>query len=208
VHCIPWGVDTDMFTPDGPAARRSAKPRLLAIAALDDREPLETLVWALTKVPGAELLITGGPARPALPDDPSYRNLAGLAASIGLENRVIFTGQVPQAKLPALLRSADLVLSTCADEPSGQASLEAMACGKPVMAPPTGGHQDAVLDGTTGVLIPPGQPMLLAQRIRRLLTHPMLLEAYGVAGADRVRSRYSWDRIATETVAVYEQAAA
>jgi glycosyltransferase involved in cell wall biosynthesis len=65
-----------------------------------------------------------------------------------------------------------------------------------------------VLDGTTGILIPPGRPALLAQRIRQLLAHPMLIEAYGVAASDRARSRYSWDRIAGETIAVYDRAAA
>jgi glycosyltransferase involved in cell wall biosynthesis len=67
---------------------------------------------------------------------------------------------------------------------------------------------DAVVDGTTGILIPPGRPALLAQRIRQLLAHPMLIEAYGVAAADRARSRYSWDRIAAETLAVYDKAIA
>ena len=52
------------------------------------------------------------------------------------------------------------------------------------------------------------QPALLAHRIRQLLAHPMLMEAYGVAAADRAQSRYSWDRIAAETLAVYDKAAA
>ena len=47
---------------------------------------------------------------------------------------------------------------------------------------------------------------MLAQRIRQLLAHPMLIEAYGVAAADRAKSRYSWDRIADETLAVYDRA--
>lgn len=97
-------------------------------------------------------------------------------------------------------------MSTCAYEPSGVTSLEAMACAKPVVAPPTGGHVDAVVDGTTGIIIPPGRPALLAQRIRQLLGHPLLMEAYGVAAVDRARSRYSWDRIAAETLAVYDRA--
>ena len=206
VRCIPWGVDTDTFSPDGPMAKRNGKPRLVAMADLTAREPLETLIWALTKVPGAELLLVGGPARNQLGADPAYQVLAGLANSIGLADRVVFTGAAGRESLPALLRSADLVLSTCAYEPSGVTSLEAMACGKPVLAPPTGGHRDAVVDGTTGVLIPPGRPMLLAQRLRQLLAHPILLEAYGVAAVDRVKSRYSWDRIASETVSVYDRA--
>ena len=126
---------------------------------------------------------------------------------LGLTDRVIFTGAVGHGALPALLRSADLVVSTCQYEPSGTTSLQAMACGTPVLAPPVGGHMDAVVNGTTGILIPPGRPTVLAQRIRQLLAHPILIEAYGVAAADRAKSRYSWDRIADETLAVYEKAA-
>ena len=205
VRYVPWGINTGTFTPEGPVAERTGRPRLLTPADLTEREPLETLLRALTKVPGTELMIVGGPARDRLSSDTAYRALAAVSGSLGLSDRVTFTGRVSRDTLPALLRSADLVVSTCAYEPSGVTSLEAMACGTPVMAPPTGGHQDAVVDGTTGVIIPPGRPALLAQRIRQLLAQPLLMEAYGVAAADRVRSRYSWDRIAAETLAVYDR---
>jgi D-inositol-3-phosphate glycosyltransferase len=205
IRIVPWGVDTDLFTPEGPVAKRNGRPRLLTSADLTQRKPLETLMRALTKVPGAELLVVGGPAEADLPKDDNYVKLAKFAATLGITDRVIFTGEVEYAALPALLRSADLVISTCQYEPSGTTSLQAMACGTPVIAPPVGGHIDAVVDGTTGIIIPPDRPALLAQRIRQLLAHPMLIEAYGVAAVDRVRSRYSWDRIAGETLAVYDR---
>jgi len=208
VRCVPTGVDTETYSPEGPAAERNGRPRLLTAADLTERAPLETLLRALTRVPDAELLVVGGPARDRLAGSAAYQGLAGLAGALGITDRVIFTGAMARESMPALLRSADVVLSTCSYDPAGVTSLEAMACGKPVVAPPTGGHVDAVVDGTTGILIPPGQPALLAHRIRQLLAHPMLMEAYGVAAADRAQSRYSWDRIATETVAVYDGAAA
>ncbi len=208
IRVVPWGVDTDTFTPEGPVAKRNGRPRLLTAADLKEREAFETLLRALTRVPGAELMIVGGPARAELPADQGYVALARFAGTLGISDRVMFTGQVDRAKLPALLRSADLVVSTSPHETSGTISLQAMACGTPVIAPPVGGHMDAVVDGTTGILIPPGRPALLAQRIRQLLAHPMLVEAYGVAATDRARSRYSWDRIAGETLAVYDRATA
>ena len=206
IRVVPWGVDTDTFSPEGPVAQRNGRPRLLTAADLNEREPLETLLRALTKVPGAELLIVGGPDRAELPNDRAYAGLAAFAGALDISDRVIFAGRVEHGAMPALLRSADLVVSTCRYEPSGTTSLQAMACGTPVIAPPVGGHVDAVVEGTTGILIPPGRPALLAQRIRQLLAHPMLIEAYGVAAADRARSRYSWDRIASETLAVYDRA--
>jgi glycosyltransferase involved in cell wall biosynthesis len=208
IRVVPWGVDTDTFTPEGPVAKRTGRPRLLTAADLNERAPLETLLRALTRVPGAELLVVGGPDRADLPQDRAYVGLARFAGTLDILDRVIFAGNVDHAEMPALLRSADLVLSTCQYEPSGTTSLQAMACGTPVIAPPVGGHVDAVVDGTTGILIPPGRPALLAQRIRQLLAHPMMIEAYGVAAADRARSRYSWDRIAGETLAVYDKAIA
>jgi glycosyltransferase involved in cell wall biosynthesis len=208
IRVIPWGVDTDMFTPEGPIAKRNGRARLLTTADLTEREALETLLRALTRVPGAELMVVGGPDRAELRRSSAYVDLARFAGTLGISDRVTFTGKVARGAMPALLRSADLVVSTCQYEPSGMTSLQAMACGTPVIAPPVDGHADAVVDGTTGILIPPGRPALLAQRIRQLLAHPMLLEAYGVAAADRARSRYSWDRIAAETLAVYDKAAA
>ena len=205
IRVVPWGVDTDLFTPEGPVAKRNGRPRLLTAADLTQRKPLETLFRALTKVPGAELLVVGGPAEAQLPKDDNYVKLAKFAAALGITDRVIFTGEVEYAEMPPLLRSADLVVSTCQYAPSGTTSLQAMACGTPVIAPPVGGHVDAVVDGTTGIIIPPDRPALLAQRIRQLLAHPMLIEAYGMAAADRARSRYSWDRIAGETLAVYDR---
>jgi glycosyltransferase involved in cell wall biosynthesis len=207
IRVVPWGINTDLFTPEGPVAKRNGRPRLLTAADLTERPALETLLRALTKVPDAELVVVGGPASAQL-DPEAYADLARFASALGVADRVIFSGQVARAEMPALLRSADLVVSTCQYAPSGMTSLQAMACGTPVIAPPVDGHADAVVDGTTGILIPPGRPALLAQRIRQLLAHPMLLEAYGVAAVDRARSRYSWDRIATETLAVYDKAAA
>jgi glycosyltransferase involved in cell wall biosynthesis len=208
IRVVPWGIDTSTFTPAGPVAKRNGRPRLLTVADLRERAALETLLRALTRVPGAELVIAGGPAHRELRTDDSYLALARLAGNLGITDRVIFTGEVGRDMMPALLRSADVVVSTCQYEPSGTTSLQAMACGTPVIAPAHGGHMDAVVDGTTGILIPPDRPALLAQRIRQLLAHPMLIEAYGMAAADRARSRYSWDRISTETLAVYDRAAA
>jgi D-inositol-3-phosphate glycosyltransferase len=208
IRVVPWGVNTDTFTPAGPVAVRNGRPRLLTVSDLTEREALETLLRALTRVPGAELLVVGGPDRAVLSEDNAYAGLAAFAGTLGISDRVLFTGTMEHRLMPALLRSADLVVSTCQYEPTGTTSLQAMACGTPVVAPPVGGHVDAVVDGTTGILIPPGRPALLAQRIRQLLAHPMLIEAYGVAAVDRARSRYSWDRIATETLAVYDKALA
>jgi D-inositol-3-phosphate glycosyltransferase len=204
IKVVPYGVDTTEFGPDGPVARRTRRPRLMTVAPLHDRRQLDTIVRALALVPHAELLIAGGPPRSELATDPGYRRLGELATKLGVSDRVICTGQVGRARMPALLRSADLLVHIAHYEPFGMVPLEAMACGTPVVASAGGSHSDAVVDGATGALIPPDKPVLLARMIRRLLGSPMLLEGYGIAAADRARARYSWDRVGRETLAAYQ----
>jgi glycosyltransferase involved in cell wall biosynthesis len=205
VAVVPYGVDTSQFLPEGPVARRSSKPRLLAVDPLDSPDSVDGIIRAFAEVPGCELVIAGGPARADLAGHPLYKQLMALAASLGVDRRVVFVGQVSQARMPALLRSADLLVHTALYEPFGMTPLEAMACGTPVLATAGGAHEDKVVDGATGVLVRPGRPAALAARIRHLLATPMLLQGYGIAAADRARSRYSWDRIGRETLAVYER---
>ena len=205
---VPCGVDTEAFTPEGPVSGRDDEPRLVTVSRLDAHEELATLLRALARVPDAELVIVGGPPAGRLKNDPAYRKLAKLAETLGVDGRVTFAGQLARTALPEMLRSADLMVSMSEYEPDGMSVLEAMACGTPVVAATADGQADAVIDGTTGILVPPHRPAILAHRIRQLLAHPMQLAAYGVAAADRARSRYSWERITRETLAVYDRAAA
>jgi glycosyltransferase involved in cell wall biosynthesis len=209
IRVVPTGIDTDEFTPEGPAHERNDRHRLVTIADLaTEQDALNTLLRALSKIPGAELVVAGGPPRDGLKSDLSYRRLAKLSDSLDLAGRVFFAGQVGRSALPPLLRSADLLVDINEHEPSAITSIQAMACGTPVVASAVGAQVDAVVDGTTGILVEPGRPALLAQRIRQLLAHPMMLEAFSVAATDRALSRYSWDRIAHETLAVYDTAIA
>jgi glycosyltransferase involved in cell wall biosynthesis len=202
---VPCGVDTEEFAAEGPVAKRNGRPRLLAVAPLDTRHGLDVLVRVLARVPGAELMIVGGPARSQLGKEAVYQELTHLAKAFGVADRLTFTGKVAPGSLPALLRSADLLVSAAPSDSVGAAAIAAMSCGTPVAACATGGLRDAVLDGTTGVLAPAGRPDLLARRVRLLLASPLRLEAFGIAAADRARARYSFDRISRETLAAYER---
>jgi glycosyltransferase involved in cell wall biosynthesis len=209
IRVVPVGIDTSEFTPEGPIHGRNDRHRLVTIADLTaEGESLTILLQAMAKIPGAELVVAGGPAREDLRGDLSYRRLAKLSDSLDLHGRVFFAGQLGRADLPPLLRSADLMVNINQHEASAVTSIQAMACGTPVVAAANGAHLDAVVDGTTGILVEPLRPALLAQKIRALLAHPMQLEAFSVAATDRARSRYSWDRIAHETLAVYDTALA
>ena len=205
IRVVPSGVDTGEFGPEGPVAKRNGKPRLLTVGPLTEEQGLDVVVRSLAEVPNAELVIAGGPARARLRQDKVCQHLTGLARELGVADRVSFLGRVSPKDLPALLRSADILVSAAWDEPFGTVALQAMACGTPVVASAVGVHTDAVIDGTTGMLLPPGQPSVLARRVRGLLASPLQLEAFGIAAADRARARYSWERIGQETAYAYER---
>jgi D-inositol-3-phosphate glycosyltransferase len=205
VRVVPAGVDTTKFSPEGPVAKRHSELRLLHVGSLAEHQGLDRLLRALADLPGAELVIAGGPSPDELDSDIAYKKLGKLAAALGVADRVTFTGQVPAKNLPALMRSADVFISGSRYEPFGSAAICAMACGTPVVANEVGAYADAVVDGTTGLLLPPGRPDVLVKRLRDALAMPMKLTAFGIAAADRARSRYPWERIATETAAAYER---
>jgi glycosyltransferase involved in cell wall biosynthesis len=208
VRLIPRGVDTGTFSPEGPVAPRGSRPRLLCVAPLAPNQGVDVAVRALADIPEAELVIAGGPEHGKLRGDKAYRALLRLASDLNVRDRVVFHGSVTDDDLPALLRSADLLVDAPTGEPFATVALEAMACGTPVVASAIGSHLDTIIDGTTGLLVPPARPGLIAQRIRILLASPMLLEGFGIAAVDRARARYSWDRIGQETLAIYERSAA
>ncbi|WP_197320348.1 glycosyltransferase [Saccharomonospora sp. NB11] len=202
---VPCGVDLERFSPSGPAEQRRNRYRLVSVGRLVPRKGFDVAIAALRSLPETELIIAGGPQEGRLTEDAEATRLLRLARQLGVADRVHLRGRVARADVPALLRSADVVVCTPWYEPFGIVPLEAMACGVPVVASAVGGLTDTVVDGVTGLHVPPKRPDALAAAVRRLLSDAALRDAYGIAGADRARCRYSWDRIASDTMRVYER---
>ncbi|HLI40744.1 MAG TPA: glycosyltransferase [Streptosporangiaceae bacterium] len=202
-HVVPCGVDCDRFRPGGLAPRRDGPARVLTLGRLVPRKGVDTVIAAIADVPGAQLIVAGGPERARLDDDPEVARLRAVARDARVRSRVTFTGRIGHEQVPALMRSADVIVSDPWYEPFGMVTLEAMACGAAVIASGVGGHLDTVADGVTGLLVPPRDPGALAGRIRYLLADPGRRRVLGAAAAARARSRYSWARIAAEAEAVY-----
>jgi D-inositol-3-phosphate glycosyltransferase len=177
--------------------------RLLVVSRLVERKGIGNVITAMARLPEAELVVAGGPPAAERDADPEVRRLTALAERLGVAGRVRLLGQVGRAELPALYRSADLVVCVPWYEPFGIVPLEAMACGVPVVATAVGGLVDTVVDGVTGVHVPPRQPGLVAEAVAGLLADPERRAALGAAGARRARRRYGWDRIARSTLEVY-----
>jgi glycosyltransferase involved in cell wall biosynthesis len=201
---VPCGVDLDHFTPDGPREeRRGDRMRIVTLSRLVPRKGIADVIEALVDVPNAELIIAGGGEGPDLLTDPEAQRLSTLARTIGVADRVYLRGRVERADVPALLRSADVVVCTPWYEPFGIVPLESMACGVPVVVSSVGGLVDTVVDGMTGLHVPPQSPRQLAIALNELAANPARRKMLGRLGAERVRARYSWSRIAAETLDIY-----
>lgn len=205
VYVVPCGVDVARFQPAEPARPSGWPPRLVTLGRLVPRKGVDTVIAALAAVPEAELLVAGGPAQAQLDDEPEVWRLRKAAAEAGVASRVTFTGRVAHQDVPALLRSADVVVSVPWYEPFGIVPLEAMACGVPIVASAVGGHLDTVASGKTGLLLPPRDPQALAHCLRFLLDRPDRRRDFGAAGVARVTSGYTWAQIAAATEMVYQK---
>jgi glycosyltransferase involved in cell wall biosynthesis len=201
IAVVPSGVDLVRFASRGPRAPWTAKHRIVSVGPLVARTGFDLAIAALPQLPDTELVVAGG-----LEDGQQSHGahqLRQLATRLGVAERVRRPGRIPRAGLPALLRSADVVVCTPRYEPDGVVALQAMACGVPVVAAAVGGLTDTIVDGLTGLLVRPGQPDDVVTAIRRLLANPVLRDTYGAAGQDRATARYSWDRIAADTIRAY-----
>jgi glycosyltransferase involved in cell wall biosynthesis len=176
---------------------------VVVVSRLVERKGIGNAISALAEVPRCELMIAGGPSASRLDQDEEVRRFQQLALSVGVADRVHFLGAVDREHVPWLIRSADVVACVPWYEPFGMVALEAMACGVPVVASAVGGLVDTVVDGVTGVHVPPRRPDQVAQALRALLGNRELRAAMGAAGLQRARRRYGWDVIAQATLSAY-----
>jgi glycosyltransferase involved in cell wall biosynthesis len=205
ISVVPCGVDTAQFRPDGRVAQRTGphRFRLLSIGRLVPRKGVDDAIRVVAQLPGCELVIAGGPDATALGEDPEVMRLRHLAGSLGVRDRVRFVGAVARRDVPALIRSADVVLCLPWYEPFGIVPLEALACGRPVVGSRVGGLLDTLEEGRTGFLVPPRDPDAAARAVSRLLAAPGLRRSIGHRGPRRMAERYDWNRVAEATEQVY-----
>jgi len=197
VEVIHYGLD-DLPAAWGsnPADDVPAQARvLLAVCRLEPQKGLDIAVRALpdirTRHPTAELVVLGeGPQRP---------DLEQLAANLDVPVHLL--GRVPD--VAAWLQRADVLVHPARWEGFGLALLEAMLASKPVVATSVSSIPEIVVDGQTGLLVPPDEPQVLAAAVTRVLDEP---GDYGEQGRRRAQSQFSVSRMADRTLALYETA--
>jgi glycosyltransferase involved in cell wall biosynthesis len=203
ISVVPYGVDVAHFTPEGERQSTVRQYRVVAVGDLTAGAGFATAVAALAGLPDTELVIAGGP-----PHGSHAKELRDYARKLGVSHRLRIPGPATRATLPALLRSADVVLCTPWRPQFGITALEAAACGVPVVANNTGGLTDIVIDRVTGLLVSPRRPRDLAAAAWKLLSQQVLRGQMGAAARDRACGRYSWHQIAVDTLEAYRRAGA
>jgi glycosyltransferase involved in cell wall biosynthesis len=166
---------------------------VLTLARLVWRKGLGTLLDAAALVPDAVFAIAG--------EGDERSMLETRIRQLGLEGRVRILGQ--RDDIPALLASCDLFVLPSLFEGLPLSVLEAMAAGKPVIATAVPGTREAVSEGETGLLFPPGDAPALARAVTSILADRSLAARLGRAGQVRVRQEFSAEMMTRQVEAVY-----
>ncbi len=138
------------------------------------------------------------------PDTPEIE--AEVAAKVAAEPRVTWINTLlREDQYIELYSHAAVFCCPSVYEPFGIINLEAMACERPVVASAVGGIPEVVVPEQTGLLVPPGEPLPLAEALNRVLRDRPLARRMGLAGRKRVEEHFSWRSIAKKTLAMYEE---
>jgi glycosyltransferase involved in cell wall biosynthesis len=186
VSVIPYGVDLERFTPQP----RDERERIIvgATSRLSPEKGLPHLLRAiaLLRDRGIDVaLVLAG-------DGPSRRQIEGLIGDLQLGERVELLGDVPHDDVPAVLQRLDVFTLPSTWEGFGVSALEASAMELPVVASDVHGIPDVVVDGRTGLLVPPANATAIAGAIERLAGDAPLRHRMGEAGRAFVEANYRW----------------
>lgn len=188
-------VDTERFAPQ-PTVSHNRQPSAVHVSNFRPVKRVGWLIEAFARATAgtqAELVLVG--------DGPTRSEACEVARRMGLGSRARFLGE--RDALPELLSPADVFLLSSSEESFGLSALEAMSCGVPVVATAVGGIPEVVLDGVTGLLCPPEDQALFAERIHALLFDPDRSRAMGRAARADVVERFARDPIVSQYESLY-----
>ena len=214
---IPCGYAGEDFWPIAPRFARhvlgfpSDVPILLTVGRLVPRKGVDNVIRALDVlvrrlgVP-AELLVVGGNSDIAdAATTPEIGRLRSVAEEAGVADRVTFTGRRSRDLLKLYYSAADVFVTTPWYESFGMTPIEAMACGTPVVGARVGGIKYSVVDGRTGFLVPPNDPVTLAERLKEVCCSPRLAERFATQAVRRAHALFRWEHVAQSLSGVYRE---
>ena len=211
LRVVAGGVDTVHFSPSATASGPKAEPVIGIAGHLLPIKGIDVALHAVAAMrPSPRLRIAG-----AGEEEASLRQLAGR---LGIAARVDFAGEIPYERMPDFYRGLEVYVQPSREirhpasgwvqaESMGRALCEAQACGAAVVASRSGGIPDVVLEGRTGLLVPPEDPAALGAAIAQLLASPERRAAFGREARALATARLSWEAVVEQTLAQVEEAA-
>ncbi len=207
IRVVPCGVDLELFRPlDRVGSRRILgfgpdEAIVLFVGRFSPVKGLERLfdaVGLIRDFPGLRLVLVGGEGAGA----PAHEELQQRIAGLGIQGLIRFAGQVEHHHLPEYYSSADVLVVPSHYESFGLVSLEALACGTPVVSTPVGAMEQIIQQGETGSIVSDGSPAVFAECLLRFLRD--------VDGRSGIRERarasvleFSWSAVASALAAQY-----
>ncbi|MEV6303562.1 glycogen synthase [Actinoplanes sp. NPDC051861] len=224
IHVVYNGIDTELYTPDHETAVVDRlgidrnRPSVVFVGRITRQKGLPYLMRACHDLPAETqiILLAGAPDTPEIADEVAAL-ARDLRAARDPEGVIWVQEMLPKHEVIQVLTHATVFVCPSVYEPMGIVNLEAMACETAVVATATGGIPEVVADGETGLLVPieqvddgTGTPVHperfvadLAATLTRVLRDPQLAEQMGKAGRRRAVEKFSWSRIAEDTMDVY-----
>jgi alpha-maltose-1-phosphate synthase len=212
VHVIRNGIDTDEYAPDpGTDVLEQhnidpGKPTVVYVGRVTRQKGLQVLLRAAELLePDVQIVLCAGQADTAQ----LGAEVAGLVGHLrdSRSGVVWLDRMLPKREVIQVLSHATVFACPSLYEPLGIVNLEAMACGTPVVGSRVGGIPEVVPDAQTGLLVPPGDHVLLAEALTSLLSDPARATALGQLGRQHVAAEFSWASIAGQTAALYTELA-
>ncbi len=202
VHC---GIDTTLFSPAPPGASLADRPTVLFVGKMVRNKGALVMAEAVLalreKYPDLRAVFIGEGL--SVPEE-----IRDMFTAAGASESLQLLGFVPLDRLPDHYRAAHVFCAPAEFEGFGQVYAEAQSCGCPVIAGMHGGGAEAVVDGTTGFLIPANDVPAAIRALDTILGDPAVRERMSAAGIAHVRDTFAMDRYIERVVAVYDKAIA
>lgn len=208
IHLIYNGVDTDMFARGGDrqAVRRDLgiEPDVTVVGCIANLIPykghkdlIQAACIVLKEHPKVKFVFIGRN------DRDYYRELNLLADQLGITNSLIYAG--PRRDIVDVLSAIDILVLASHEEGFSNVVLEGMAAGKPLVITAVGGNSEAIVNGSSGILVPPKCSEVMANAIKHLITNQSYAQSLGTRARERVQEHFNVDQMVLAFEQLYIQ---
>jgi mannosylfructose-phosphate synthase len=213
VVVISPGVDVHTFCPanisEEPVDTKLPERYVFCLSRIDSNKGHDLLLKAFDlvreEIDDVHLVIGGGSPQPRQVEQQVFDSMKKIIDELSMHENVHIIGYVPDELLVPSYQHAELFVLPSIFEPFGMTALEAMACGRAVVASKFGGIKNVIVSGENGVLVDPADQKEFAAAMIELLNEPKSAEGMGLRGRETIQKSYSWEAIADKHFAFYDR---